>query len=102
MAGWAKVVLDDLAAMSQQFQQGCSDYKAAVDAVKAEPVDTGDGTLNDYLAYVAGRIEYLTVKSAELIEEHGAKVKYAHDSYERRDIDNSEELYEDMDFDYKH
>jgi hypothetical protein len=101
MGDWSKVVLDDLATMSQQFEQGHADFAAAAEAVKAEPVDTGDGTLNDYLAYVTGRIEELTIKSAELIQEHAGKVKYAHDSYERHDIDN-EELFEDMDFEYKH
>ncbi len=87
MSAGFNVVLGDLASMAKTFKQEAVTY-AGLHASVAPPIaDGGDAGLNDAIAAVTHAISGLHLAMGDRIKSHGDKLQYAHDSYQRHDVD---------------
>jgi hypothetical protein len=82
-----KAVLGDLSSMSNTFHQSATDYRGLHNDVAPPIADGGDGALNSSIKAVADLIIALHTGFADRLDDHGDKLKYAHDSYQRGDAD---------------
>jgi hypothetical protein len=82
-----QVVLGDLAGMAKTYHQEAENYRNLKPQVVPPCVDGGDPAFNDALAMIMDDIDSLHTKLADRIDEHGDKLQYAHDSYQRHDVD---------------
>lgn len=96
MAGQGyQVALTDLKNMADTFHQQASNYRGLRPKVTPPLADGGDGGLNDAMKAVMDAIDVLHTKMADRIDDHGDKLTYAHDSYQRRDVD-THGVFEDL------
>ncbi len=90
-----KVVLSDLDALQSQLRKGAQDYKGFAGEVTPAIADGGDGALNSSITAVADLISSLHDAFVQRLDDHADKVKNAHDSYQRDDVD-VHGLFEDL------
>ncbi|MFE7116719.1 DUF6317 family protein [Streptomyces sp. NPDC057654] len=90
-----KAVLGDIGAMSETFHREGGNFRKLAHTVSPPVVSSGDGALDSSIKAMAELITQLHKSLADRIEDHGAKVKYAHDSFQRNDID-VHGLFEDL------
>ncbi|WUH90783.1 DUF6317 family protein [Streptomyces sp. NBC_00433] len=95
MSADVKVVLADLASMTSTFYTQATAYAALHVDVSPPVADGGDPGLNDAIVSIVDAIEGLHSKLAGRIEDHADGLSYAHDSYQRGDID-VHGLFEDL------
>jgi hypothetical protein len=94
MAGY-DVVLGDVASMASTFHTEADTYRGLKDKVSPHPAETGDGNLNNVLQSVMETLDVLHARMTTSIEDHGNKLRDAHDAYARREIDNHG-LFDDL------
>jgi hypothetical protein len=82
-----KAVLGDLASMSNTFHHSATEYRGLHADVAPAIADGGDPALNSAIKAVADLIIGLHTGFADRLDDHGDKLKYAHDSYQRGDVD---------------
>jgi Family of unknown function (DUF6317) len=82
-----KVVEGDLAALSSAFHSSATEYRGLAGDVSPPIADGGDGGLDSAIKAVAELILALHTGFGDRLDDHGDKVKYAHDSYQRGDVD---------------
>lgn len=82
-----RVVLSDLADMATTFTGEATTYEQLVAQITPPTADSGDAGLNQTIQDVMQIIAALHVKMADRLRENGAKLQYAHDSYQRNDVD---------------
>lgn len=87
MADKYRVVLADLANMAKTFHDQADSYRSLRPQVTPPIADGGDPGLNDALQAVMDALDAMHTKLADQIDDHGDKLAYAHDSYQRRDVD---------------
>lgn len=95
-----EAVLADLKNMSVTFGQQATEYRAVTPKLTPPLADSGDGGLNGVMSGVMELIAVLHEQMATSIAQHSTKLSAAHDSYERRDIDNRflfDDLMKDLD-----
>ncbi|KAA0021153.1 DUF6317 family protein [Antrihabitans cavernicola] len=99
MAGF-EVVLEDLQSMATTFNEQAGAYRAVTPKLTPAEADSGDGALNAVMHAVLELIGVLHQQLATSITQHSEKLATAHDSYQRRDIDNRflfDDLMKDVD-----
>lgn len=87
MGNGYQVVLADLAAMAKTYHTQSDHYRSLKAQVNPPPAEGGDPGFNDALQTIMDAIDSLHTKVADRIDDHGDKLSYAHDSYQRRDVD---------------
>ena len=87
MGSGYQVVLGDLQSMASTYQAEADAYRELKPQVAPPLADGGDPALNDSIKIIMEAIDSLHTKLADRIEEHGDKLSYVHDSYQRRDVD---------------
>jgi hypothetical protein len=90
-----KVVLSDLDALQSQLRNAQQEYKGFAKEVAPPVADGGDGALNSSITAVADLISSLHDAFVQRLGDHADKVKYAHDSYQRDEVD-VHGLFEDL------
>ncbi|MFG2134239.1 DUF6317 family protein [Streptomyces sp. NPDC048751] len=95
MAADFKAVLSDLTSMSKTFHDQARDYRTLHADVAPPVADGGDAGLDHALKEVADLIVALHTGFADRLDDHGDKVTYARDSFQRHDID-VHGLFEDL------
>ena len=90
-----KAVLGDLTAMSTTFHDEAVNYRKLHADVAPPLVSGGDEGLDHALEEVADLIVALHIGFADRLDDHGDKVTYARDSFQRHDID-VHGLFEDL------
>ena len=90
-----KAVLGDLAAMSGAFHGASKEYQGLAPDVSPPVADSGDDALNSSITAMADLIIGLHGKFCDRLDDHGDKISYAHDSFQRNDID-VHGLFEDL------
>lgn len=90
-----QAVLADLQEMASTFTREADDYRQLEPRVSPPPASSGDGRLDATIHAVMATLGSLHDRMATMIEDHGNKLREAHDTYQRRDIDNRE-LFEDL------
>lgn len=90
-----QVVLGDLRRMADTFGSEGERYRAITPKITPPIADGGDGALNGAMQGVIELIGVLHEQMAKSIADHHDKLSYAHDSYQRRDIDNRA-LFDDV------
>ncbi|MFF1598242.1 DUF6317 family protein [Streptomyces mirabilis] len=90
-----KAVLSDLTSMSKTFHDEATHYRNLHDQVAPPVVSGGDSGLDHAIKEVADLIVALHTGFADRLDDHGDKVTYARDSFQRRDID-VHGLFEDL------
>ncbi|MBY8886647.1 DUF6317 family protein [Streptomyces sp. PTM05] len=87
MSADLQLVLSDLKSMSGTFTQQSKVYRDVKPKITPPIADSGDDGLDQLIRMVMETIDGLHTKMSDLIEEHGEKLGYAHDSFQRHDID---------------
>ncbi|MCA1221141.1 DUF6317 family protein [Streptomyces sp. 8L] len=82
-----QVVLGDLSAMASRFTKEAVAYHALHQEVKPTVAASGDPGLDSMIEAMAELIAGLHDKLGDRIADHGDTLKYAHDSYQRHDVD---------------
>ncbi len=82
-----KVVLSDLKSMSGTFHKEAGNYAKLKTNVAPAVAASGDPGLDSAIHSMMHAIAGLHAKLAGRIEDHGDLLKYAHDSFQRHDID---------------
>ncbi|MEY9844075.1 hypothetical protein ABH940_001139 [Streptacidiphilus sp. BW17] len=82
-----QVVLADLAAMAKTYHSQADHYRSLKVQVSPPLVDGSDPGFNDALQTIMDSLDSLHTKMADKIDDHGDKLSYTHDSYQRRDVD---------------
>ncbi|MEG8182572.1 hypothetical protein GZH49_29320 [Nocardia terpenica] len=95
MSDWFQVVLEDLKAMAETFDDEAKTYEAMVSKFLPAPVDSGEGALNEAMKGAMDLLQVLHHQMVRTIQTHSQKLAYARDSYERHDIDNRK-LFDDL------
>ncbi|MBO1335382.1 DUF6317 family protein [Streptomyces sp. VRA16 Mangrove soil] len=90
-----KVVLSDLTSMTGTFHREAAQYRGLRQNVAPPVVSGGDGGLDHAVNEVADLIVALHTGFADRLDDHGDKVAYARDSFQRHDID-VHGLFEDL------
>lgn len=90
-----RVVLSDLDALGGTLRGAASDYRGLAKDVSPPVADGGDGGLNSSIKAIAELIISLHGAFCERLDDHADKVKNAHDSYQRDDVD-VHGLFEDL------
>jgi len=90
-----QVVLGDLEAMCGTFHKEATAYRELHPHVKPAVVPSGDPGLDSSIRAMADLIAGLHDKLADRLDDNGDDVKYAHDSFQRHDID-VHGLFEDL------
>jgi hypothetical protein len=89
------VVLADLASMTKTFHTQARSYASLKANVAPAIAESGDPGLDHAITSIMDAIAGLHANLAGRIEEHGDNLSYAHDSYQRHDID-VHGLFEDL------
>ena len=87
MSGSYQVVLGDLQSMANTFKRESDAYRELRPQIAPPIADGGDPGLDSAIRMIMDDIDSLHTKLADRIEDHGDKLTYAHDSYQRRDVD---------------
>ena len=87
MGAGYQVVLGDLSSMAGTFHTEAENYRGLKPKVTPAVADGGDPGLNQTMQILLEAIDGLHTKMADRIDEHGDKLTYAHDSYQRNDVD---------------
>ncbi|MFI5777332.1 DUF6317 family protein [Nocardia sp. NPDC051570] len=95
MSDWFQVVLDDLTAMAQTFDDESKAYEGMVPKFLPPPVDSGEAALDEAMRGAMDLLQILHHQMVRTIQTHSQKLAYARDSYARHDIDNRQ-LYDDL------
>jgi hypothetical protein len=82
-----QVVLGDLDAMAGTFRKQATAYGALHHAVKPAVAGSGDGGLDSTITAMSDLIAGLHDKLTDRMADHGDNLQYAHDSYQRHDVD---------------
>ncbi|MFE3186482.1 MULTISPECIES: DUF6317 family protein [Streptomyces] len=82
-----KLVLADLNAMAGTFHKEADDYRKMHQNVKPAIVGSGDAGCDAAIKAVADLIAGLHDKLSDRLDDRSDKLKYAHDSMARHDID---------------
>jgi hypothetical protein len=90
-----KAILSDLGSMAKTFHDEAVNYRKLHADVAPPVADGGDAGLDHALKEVADLIVALHIGFADRLDDHGDKVTYAHDSFQRHDID-VHGLFEDL------
>ncbi|MEU9438767.1 DUF6317 family protein [Streptomyces sp. NPDC048252] len=90
-----KAVLSDLTSMSRTFHDEAVNYRKLHADVAPPLVGGGDAGLDHAVKEVADLIVALHIGFADRLDDHGDKVTYARDSFQRHDID-VHGLFEDL------
>lgn len=90
-----KVVLEDLTELSANFTKESSAYEQLIPSINPPAVDGGDDNLNKVLTGLVKTFDNLHHRMVASISDHADKLKYAHDSFERKDIE-VHDLFEDL------
>ncbi|WP_230194508.1 DUF6317 family protein [Streptomyces coriariae] len=90
-----KAVLSDLTSMSRTFHDEAVNYRKLYADVAPPLADGGDTGLDHAVKEVADLIVALHIGFADRLDDHGDKVTYARDSFQRHDID-VHGLFEDL------
>ena len=90
-----KAVLGDIKSMADTFHREGGNFRKLAPKVSPPIVSSGDPGLDDSIKAIADLIISGHTKLADRMEDHGAKVQYAHDSFQRNDID-VHGLFEDL------
>ncbi|MEU4352229.1 DUF6317 family protein [Streptomyces sp. NPDC023838] len=95
MSADVKVLLADLNAMASTFHKEAGIYRDMHANVKPAVAGSGDAGCDAAIKAMADLIAGLHDKLSDRLEDHSDKVKYAHDSMQRNDID-VHGLFEDL------
>ncbi|GAA1982837.1 DUF6317 family protein [Kitasatospora viridis] len=95
MSAGYDVVLEDLRSMAATFHQEAQAYVKLKTDVAPPIAASGDSGLDSSITSMMEAIAGLHAKLAGRIEGHGDKLQYAHDSYQRHDVDEHG-VYEDL------
>ena len=87
MGAGYQVVLGDLKNMALTYHREATTYRALRPQVTPPIADGGDPALNDAIQIIMSAIDSLHTKLGDRIDDHGDKLMYAHDSYQRHDVD---------------
>lgn len=87
MSAGFKVVLADLGSMTSTFHKQADSYRKLDKKVSPPVADSGDDGLDEIIKAMADLITGLHGKLADRIDDNGDKLKYAHDSFHRGDVD---------------
>jgi hypothetical protein len=82
-----KAVLSDLTSMSKTFHDEAVNYRKLHADVAPAVVSGGDAGLDHAIKEVADLLVALHTGFADRLDDHGDKVAYARDSFQRHDID---------------
>lgn len=82
-----QVVLEDLREMAGSFRTEGDTYEKIKPKVTPLVADAGGGPINEMLGAVMECLDVLHTKMAESISEHAGKLRDAHDTYQRHDVD---------------
>ncbi|MFI1761380.1 DUF6317 family protein [Streptomyces sp. NPDC020800] len=82
-----KVVYEDLSAMAKTFHDQAGDYRKLHPDVAPPVVSGGDAGLDSAIKEVADLVIALHIGMADRLDDHGDKVAYARDSFQRHDVD---------------
>jgi hypothetical protein len=80
-------VLDDLLGMSTAFGADSRDFSALMPVNGPATPDCGDADLNTVMSVATEMAGQLHALIAQRIEQHAAKLRAAHDIYERAETD---------------
>lgn len=95
MSAGFQVILDDLKSMAKIFSDEATVYEGLVPGFLPAAVDSGDDILNKAMKSALETLEILNHQVVRTMQTHSQKLTYAHDSYERHDIDNRK-LFDDL------
>ncbi|MBF9067539.1 hypothetical protein I2501_05730 [Streptacidiphilus sp. NEAU-YB345] len=73
--------------MAKTYHTQADDYRSLKMQVTPPLADGGDPGFNDALQTIMNAVDSLHTKVGDRIADHGDKLGYAHDSYQRRDVD---------------
>ena len=87
MSADLKLVLADLDAMTGAFHKAAQDYRTLHQNVTPAVAGSGDAGCDAAIKAVADLIAGLHDKLSDRLDDRGDKLRYAHDSMRRHDID---------------
>jgi hypothetical protein len=90
-----KAVLGDLTSMSRTFHDEARNYRELRPDVAPPLAGGGDAGLDHAVKEVADLLVALHTGFADRLDDHGDKVAYARDSFQRHDVD-VHGLFEDL------
>lgn len=73
--------------MSDTFHHSATEYRGLRNDVAPPIADGGDPGLDSAIKAMADLIISLHAAFADRLDDHGDQLKYAHDSYQRDDVD---------------
>ncbi|WP_240529693.1 DUF6317 family protein [Streptomyces mangrovisoli] len=82
-----QAVMSDLTAMTKTFHDQARDYRGLGPDVTPPVADSGDGGCDHAIKEIADLIVALHIGFADRLDDHGDKVAYARDSFQRHDVD---------------
>lgn len=82
-----KALSADLTSMAKTFHDQARDYRGLAADVAPPVASGGDEGLDHAIKEVAGLLVALHTGFADRLDDHGDKVTYARDSFQRHDID---------------
>ena len=80
-------MLDDLKQMAGKYHSESDIYRSLKPQIAPPIAEGGDSGLDDSIRTIMEVIDIIHTKLADRIEEHGDKLVYVHDSYQRSDVD---------------
>ncbi|WP_371655030.1 MULTISPECIES: DUF6317 family protein [unclassified Streptomyces] len=95
MSADVKIILADLDSMASTFHEEAGIYRGMHANVKPAVAGSGDAGCDAAVKSMADLIAGLHDKLSDRLEDNSDKVKYAHDSMQRNDID-VHGLFEDL------
>lgn len=87
MGSGFQVVLADLKHMADRYRSESDAYRSLKPQIAPQIAEGGDPGLDHSIKMIMDVIDGIHTELADRIEEHGDRLAYVHDSYQRSDVD---------------